>query len=77
MKWRGLSPWGYEREWSEVPYPEAKGLARLALEKSPRDPVDYICKIFKLKRRHEKTMEQFQSWVEDVLPTTDVEEHLQ
>ena len=73
MPWRGLDLWGDEREWAEIPHPEAKGLARLALKKSPRDPVDYICKVFKLKRRHDKTLEQFQSWVEEVLPTTVME----
>ncbi len=66
MDWRGLNPWGNDRDWTEIPYPEAKGLARLAMEKSPKDPVDYICNIFKLKRRHEKTLEQFKSWVEDI-----------
>ncbi len=66
MPWRGLAPWDDERDWNEVPYPEAKGLARLALEKSPNDPVGYICNVFNLKRRHEKTLEQFQSWVDDI-----------
>ena len=61
--WRGLSPWGDERDWSEIPYPEAKGLARAALTESPDDPVSYICNVFKLKRRHEKTLEEFSSWV--------------
>ncbi len=66
MQWRGLDPWGDEREWTEIPHPEAKGLARLALEKSPRDPVDYIFNVFKLKRRHDKTLKQFKSWIDDV-----------
>jgi very-short-patch-repair endonuclease len=66
MPWRGLDPWGYDRDWSEIPYPEAKGLARLALQKSPNDPVNYICDAFNLKRRHEKTLEQFQSWVDGI-----------
>lgn len=66
MPWRGLEPWGNERDWSEIPYPEAIGLARLALQKSPGDPVGHICNTFKLKRRHEKTLEQFQSWVDEV-----------
>ncbi len=63
MPWRGLAPWGDDREWTEIPYPEAIGLARLALEKSSHDPINYICECFQLKRRHEKTLEQFQSWV--------------
>ena len=46
MTWRGIAPWGYVRDWSEIPYPEAKGLARLALQKSPDNPVNYICNIF-------------------------------
>ncbi|NCN44105.1 MAG: hypothetical protein CO158_08175 [Piscirickettsiaceae bacterium CG_4_9_14_3_um_filter_43_564] len=66
MDWRGLDPWGDERDWSVIPYPEAKGLARLALEKSPKDPVDYICNVFKLKRRHDKTLEQFKSWMDEI-----------
>lgn len=66
MPWRGLEPWGYVRDWSEIPYPEAKGLARLALLESPNDPVNYICNVFNLKRRHEKTLGQFQSWVDEV-----------
>lgn len=67
MEWRGLDPWGDERGWAEIPYPEAKGLARLALQKSPDDPINYICSVFKLKRRHEKTLEQFQSWLDAIL----------
>ncbi|MBB3062013.1 DUF4011 domain-containing protein [Microbulbifer rhizosphaerae] len=66
MDWRGLDPWGDERDWSVIPYPEAKGLARLAVEESTNDPVDYICNVFKLKRRHKKTLEQFQSWVDNI-----------
>tara|TARA_R110002072_G_scaffold64_9_gene433 strand:- start:30582 stop:36431 length:5850 start_codon:yes stop_codon:yes gene_type:complete len=65
MPWRGLDPWGYERDWSEIPYPEAKGLARLALQKQPTDPVDFICNEFKLKRRHEKTLTEFQAWINE------------
>ena len=66
MSWRGLAPWGDERDWSEIPHPEAKGLARLALQQSPDDPVDYIYTVLKLKRRHEKTQAVFQSWVDDI-----------
>lgn len=66
MPWRGVSPWDGERNWNEIPYPEAKGLARLALQKAPNNPVEYICDVFKLKRHHEKTIEQFKSWVKDV-----------
>jgi very-short-patch-repair endonuclease len=66
MSWRGLDPWGDERDWSEIPYPEARGLARLALQESPNDPVNYMCSVFKLKRRHETTLAQFQSWVDEI-----------
>jgi len=66
MVWRGVDVWGDERVWSEIPYPEIRGLVRLALEESPDAPIDYICNIFKLKRRHEKTIEQFQSWVDEM-----------
>ncbi len=66
IPWRGLDAFGDERDWREVPHPEAKGLARLAIQQSPNDPVDFICNVFKLNRRHEKTLEQFQSWVDEV-----------
>jgi len=66
MPWRGLAPWGYERDWSDIPYPEALGLARLARVERPGDPVDYICEEFQLKRRHEKTIAEFQGWVDEV-----------
>jgi very-short-patch-repair endonuclease len=66
IPWRGLAPWGEERDWNEIPYLEAKGLARLALQKSPKDPVSYMCSAFNLKRRHEKTLAQFQIWVDEV-----------
>ena len=52
IPWRGLNAFGDERNWSEVPHPEAKGLARLAIQQSPNNPVDFICNVFKLKRRH-------------------------
>jgi very-short-patch-repair endonuclease len=64
LPWRGLSPFGYEREWSEIAFPEAIGLAREAIARQPRDPVDYIFEVFELKRRHMKTVETFQSWVD-------------
>lgn len=64
LPWRGLSPFGYEREWSEIAFPEALGLAREAIERQPRNPVDYICSLFELKRRHAKTLKTFQSWVD-------------
>jgi hypothetical protein len=64
ISWRGISPFGYERDWKEIPYPEAIGLAKLAVDKSPLNPVNFICNEFGLKRRHEKTLEEFQSWVD-------------
>ncbi|HIE85199.1 MAG TPA: DUF559 domain-containing protein [Dehalococcoidia bacterium] len=64
LPWRGLSPFGYERDWSEVAYPEAIGLAREAVERKPSDPVDYICSTFELRRRHTNTLKTFQSWVD-------------
>ncbi|MFT5427152.1 MAG: very-short-patch-repair endonuclease [Gammaproteobacteria bacterium] len=66
IPWRGLNAFGYERDWTEIPYAEAKGLARVAIQQSPSSPVNYICEVFKLKRRFEKTLEQFQLWVDDV-----------
>ncbi len=66
IAWRGLNAFGKERSWSEIPYPEALGLARLSLKEAPDNPVMYICETFKLQRRHENTLEQFQSWVDSV-----------
>ena len=63
LAWRGLSPFGYERVWSEIAYPEAIGLAREAIDQQPLDPVDYMCNAFELKRRYSKTLEIFQNWV--------------
>jgi hypothetical protein len=62
--WRGISPFGYDRDWSEIAYPEAIGLAREAVERRSSDPVDYICRTFDLKRRHPKTLASFQLWVD-------------
>ena len=69
IAWRGLAPFGDEREWGNIPYPEAKGLARLATQELPDNPVSFIYKIFGLKRRHEKTLKQFQSWIDEVKRT--------
>ncbi len=66
LPWRGLSPFGYERVWSEIAFPEALGLAREAIERQPHDPVDYICSVFELKRRYAKTVEVFKTWVDAV-----------
>jgi|SaaInlV_120m_DNA_3_1039746.scaffolds.fasta_scaffold00966_9 very-short-patch-repair endonuclease len=66
IPWRGLDPFGYDRDWSEIAYPEALGLAREAIEKNPSDPVDFICNTFKLNRRHDKTLTTFRSWVESL-----------
>jgi len=64
IPWRGLSPFGYERDWIEIALPEAIGLAREAVEQQQSNPVDYIFNVFKLKRRHAKTASVFQSWIE-------------
>ncbi|MDO6424459.1 DUF4011 domain-containing protein [Saccharophagus degradans] len=66
IPWRGLAPWGDNRDWAEVPYPEARALAKLAIEKSPSDPVDFICNEFELKRRYDKTLAVFSGWIDDV-----------
>ena len=63
INWRGIEPFGYLRDWKEIPYPEVIGLAKEALLNSPKDPVNYICNEFRLKRRHPNTIEEFQSWV--------------
>ena len=66
IPWRGVDAFGYVRDWQEIAYPEALGLAKEAVEKQPLDPVDFICNEFSLKRRHAKTLEEFSSWVEAV-----------
>ena len=63
--WRGLSPFGYERRWQEIAFPEIAGLVREAIASQPNNPVDYICEAFELKRRAEKTLATFQTWVSD------------
>ena len=63
VPWRGLSPFGYDRTWSEIAYPEAVGLAKEAIRRQPSDPVDYICETFGLKRRVATTLGVFQGWV--------------
>jgi very-short-patch-repair endonuclease len=64
LSWRGLSPFGYDRDWKEIALPEAIGLALEAVKYAPANPVDYICNTFGLKRRHSTTLEVFQSWVD-------------
>lgn len=63
IPWRGVDAFGYSRLWTEIPYQEALGLARYALDKAPKDPVSFICDEFNLKRRHEKTLAVFSEWV--------------
>ena len=63
IPWRGLAPWGQNRDWREIPFPESLGLARTALEIAPADPVGYICNTFELKKRHPGTLDEFESWV--------------
>lgn len=65
VPWRGIDPFGYDRVWSEIAYPECLGLAKFALEKNQQDPVDCICKEFRLKRRVQSTLHEFSSWIED------------
>lgn len=66
IPWRGLEAFGPERNWSDVPYPEALGLARQAIASQPQDPVDYLCNEFKLKRRHDTTLKRFGEWISAV-----------
>ncbi len=66
IPWRGIDVFGYLRDWQEIAYPEALGLAKQALLKQPSDPVDFICNEFALKRRHAKTLEEFSAWVNAV-----------
>jgi len=66
IPWRGLNAFGYERTWQELAYPEALGLAKEAVKRKPSDPVDYMCSVFELKRRHATTIATFQDWVRAV-----------
>ena len=66
VHWRGLNPFGYDRVWSEIAFPEARGLAREAIDNRPEDPVGYICDEFGLKRRAAVTLGVFGSWVANV-----------
>ena len=66
IPWRGLAPWGESRDWRELPFPESRGLARLALEKAPDDPVSYICDVFELKKRHPSTLDEFKRWIKSL-----------
>lgn len=66
IPWRGVDVFGYLRDWQEIAYPEALGLAEQALMNQPSDPVDFICNEFSLKRRHVKTLEEFSAWVNAV-----------
>ncbi|MEH6735024.1 MAG: DUF4011 domain-containing protein [Shewanella sp.] len=64
VNWRGCNAFGYPRLWSEVSYQEAMGLVRIALQKASDNPIDFICNEFELKRRHEKTLKTFQTWID-------------
>jgi very-short-patch-repair endonuclease len=65
-EWRGLDPFGEERPWTEIALPEALGLATLAIQEQPSDPVDYIFRTFGLQRRRENTKLIFESWVNQI-----------
>ena len=65
VPWRGANAFGFPREWSIIAYPERLGLAQKALEKSPKDPVDYIFKAFSLNRRTKNTTTKFESWLNE------------
>ena len=65
VKWRGLAPFGDTRTWREIAYPERLGLATLALEQSPDDPVGFIFDTFQLQKRHERTELEFAAWLDD------------
>ena len=49
----------------EIAYPERRGLATLALEQSPDDPVGFIFDTFQLQKRHERTELEFAAWLDD------------
>lgn len=63
LPWRGVNAFGYARDWQEIAYPEALGLAKEAMMKQPSDPVDFICNEFAIQRRHASTLDEFASWV--------------
>jgi hypothetical protein len=65
IEWRGPMAFGIPREWNTIAYPERLGLAKVAIEKSPYDPVDFIFEEFSLNRRTKNTTLKFESWVEE------------
>lgn len=65
IPWRGIDAFGVSREWTSIPVPEQIGIAKLALREQPESPVDYIFEEFRLSRRAKKTLEVFQSWIND------------
>jgi very-short-patch-repair endonuclease len=65
VAWRGARAFGIPREWQTIALPEIYGLAKMALEKSPNDPVDFIFNEFGLSRRTKSTTAKFETWVTD------------
>jgi very-short-patch-repair endonuclease len=75
IPWRGVEPFGGERKWNEIAYPEALGLARKALAESPHDPVGYICDVFNLQRHYDSTLREFRAWVDAIRSQTERPAH--
>lgn len=64
IRWRGLEAFGEERSWTSLPVEEQRGITRVAKQKQPNDPVDWLFNEFKIGRRHTKTADIFQSWID-------------
>ena len=66
IAWRGLAPFGEERNWKDLAYQEEIGFARAAIQAQSYDPIDWMFKELQLSRRHEATSSQFQEWLDYV-----------
>jgi len=66
ISFRGLKAWGVKRSWTTIQVEERRGLVLQSMKDFPHDPVDGLFAIFELKKRHEKTAQEFQSWIDEV-----------
>ena len=63
IHWRGVNAFGYERNWKELAFEEALGLATFAKSNNSSNPVEEMCSELGLKRKHETTIKQFEQWL--------------
>ena len=58
-----MNAFGYERNWKELAFEEALGLATFAKSNNSSNPVEEMCSELGLKRKHETTIKQFEQWL--------------